>query len=81
MCTHMRAQTVTALLLTSLLLVTCITGFERELQEEPDNLNIGPNATSTAWGVSYDWSELPNDINSMTGINICLLYTSDAADE
>ena len=67
---RMRTQAITALLLTTLLLVTCVTGFERELQEESEKLSIGPNATTTAWGMSYDWSELPNDIHNMTGIDI-----------
>ena len=79
----MRAQTVTALILTSLLLMACVTGLGRELQEEPERSNIGPNTTTTAWGVSYDWSELPNDINNMTGIDIhqILLDLEDAAED
>ena len=79
----MRAKSVTALVLTSLLLMACATGLGKELQEEPERSNIGPNTTTTAWGMSYDWSELQNDINNMTGIDIhqILLDLEDAAED
>ena len=66
----MRAQTTTALILTCLLLLACIPGFLGELDEDSEESYIGPNSTTTAWGMSYDWSELPNDIHNMTGIDI-----------
>lgn len=80
-CNFMRAQTATALILTSLLLLACIPGFHGELDEDSEPSYIGPNSTTTAWGMSYDWSELPDDIHNMTGIDIdqIMLDLEDAA--
>ena len=81
LCKYMRAQTTTALILTSLLLLACIPGFQEKLDEDSEQLYIGPNSTTTAWGMSYDWSELPSDIHNMTGIDIdqIMLDLEDAA--
>ena len=56
-------------------------GFHGELDEDSEPSYIGPNSTTTAWGMSYDWSELPDDIHNMTGIDIdqIMLDLEDAA--
>ena len=61
--------------------MACVAGTGQNLDEQTEASYIGPNTTTTAWGVSYDWSELPNDIKDMTGIDIeqILLDLEDAA--
>ena len=77
----MRARVTTTLVMTCLLLMACVAGTGQNLEELTETSYIGPNTTTTAWGVSYDWSELPGDIEDMTGIDIqqLLLDLEDAA--
>jgi hypothetical protein len=77
----MRARVTTTLMMTCLLLMACVAGTGQNLEEQTETSYIGPNTTTTAWGVSYDWSELPGDIKDMTGIDIeqILLDLEDAA--
>jgi len=77
----MRAQATIAVILTCLLLMASVVWTGQELNDEVEKSHIGPNTTTTAWGVSYDWSELPNDIKDMTGVDIeqILLDLEDAA--
>ena len=81
MCRHMRAQATTAVILTCLLLMASVVSTGQELNDEVERAHIGPNTTTTAWGVSYDWSELPSDIKDLTGIDIeqILLDLEEAA--
>ena len=69
------------LIITCLLLIACISGTGKQLNEAPESSNAGPTSTTTSWGVSYDWSELPADIKDMTGLDIdqLLLDIEDAA--
>ena len=77
----MRAQATTAVILTCLLLMASVVSTGQELNDEVERAHIGPNTTTTAWGVSYDWSELPSDIKDLTGIDIeqILLDLEEAA--
>ena len=69
------------LIMTCLLLMACISGTGKQLNEAPEPSNAGPTSTTTSWGVSYDWSELPADIKDMTGLDIdqLLVDIEDAA--
>ena len=66
----MRTRIVTAMLVACLLLMTGLPGTEKELSEEEKVMKIGPSTTTTSWGVSYDWSDLPDDINDLTNVDI-----------
>ena len=66
----MRAQATTAVILTCLLLMASVVSTGQELNDEVERAHIGPNTTTTAWGVSYDWSELPSDIK-MRPVTFC----------
>ncbi|MEE3083061.1 MAG: hypothetical protein VX320_03095 [Candidatus Thermoplasmatota archaeon] len=66
----MRTRIVTAMLVACLLLMTGLPGTEKELSEEEKVMKIGPSTTTTSWGVSYDWSDLPDDIKDMTNVDI-----------
>ena len=61
--------------------MACISGTGKQLNEAPEPSNAGPTSTTTSWGVSYDWSELPADIKDMTGLDIdqLLVDIEDAA--
>ena len=69
-CACMRARAMMPLIITCLLLIACISGTGKQLNEAPEPSNAGPTSTTTSWGVSYDWSELPADIKDMTGLDI-----------
>jgi hypothetical protein len=69
------------LIMTCLLLMACISGTGKNLNEASESSYAGPTSTTTSWGVSYDWSELPADIKDMTGLDIdqLLVDIEDAA--
>ncbi len=66
----MRTRFVTAMLVASLLLLTGLPGTGEKLSEEDNVRKIGPSTTTTSWGVSYDWSDLPADIKDLTNVDI-----------
>ena len=80
-CVCMRARAMMPLIMTCLLLMACISGTGKNLNEAPESSYVGPTSTTTSWGVSYDWSELPADIKDMTGLDIdqLLLDIEEAA--
>jgi len=79
----MRNCTLTVILATCLLVLASGFGYEMNLNETPEASHVGPTETTTAWGVSYDWSELPADIKDLTGLDIDQIITDleDAADD
>jgi hypothetical protein len=66
----MRAQVMMTLMMACLLLAASISGTGKDLNENVEADYVGPTSTTTAWGVSYDWSELPGDIKDLTGFDI-----------
>ena len=68
-CVCMRARAMMPLIMTCLLLMACISGTGKNLNEAPESSYVGPTSTTTSWGVSYDWAHFEGDFENMTDVD------------
>ena len=66
----MRTRLSMVLVIVCLLLLTSVPSPEPSLTTEDEPAYAGLTTETTSWGISYDWEDLPADVNDMTGVDI-----------